>query len=65
MCIKLLICGKRITFPTNAAKGEEQSDAVYSMTSEIEEKLTGHFPDKIGSYVLGKDGYIGESGSTG
>lgn len=65
MCIKLLTWGQQITFPTRPAKGAEQSDAVFSIILEIEEKFTGHFPVKIGSYVLGKEGYMGGSGSTG
>ena len=32
---------------------------------EIAEKFTGHFPVKTGTYVAGKDGYIGGKDSTG
>lgn len=54
-----------MTLPTKEAKGTEQSDAVISIMSEIEEKFMGHFPVNTGLYVVGKDGYIGEKGSIG
>ena len=65
MWSKLLNCGQHITFPTRDAKGREQSDAVLFKILEIAEKFTGHFPVKTGSYVAGKDGYIGGKDSVG
>ena len=65
MCTRLLSCGQHITFPTSAAKGWEQSDAVFSMILDIAEKFTGHLPVKTGSYLVGKVGYIGGNDSPG
>lgn len=65
MWSKLPSCGQHITFPTSAAKGREQSDAVFPMIFEIAEKFTGHLPVKFGSYVVGKLGYMGGTDSSG
>ena len=48
-----------------ATEGWEQSGVVLFRVLEIAEKFIRHFPVKIGSYVAGKDGYIGEKGSVG
>lgn len=67
MWTKLLSCGQHITFPTRAAKGPEQSDAVLSRIFDISdsEKFTGHLPVKTGSNLVGKVGYIGGKASVG